>query len=73
MPVFDMLERRWITLSVFSQWGQRNEWHQDEIPQMLSTVRDELKAFFNVQTTDELKSICGWKGDLMESDLHDNP
>ena len=67
-PIIDMINRGWIRLNVFSQWGDKSEWHQDEIPQMLSSILDELQSFFGVESTEELKELCGWTGELLDFD-----
>ena len=68
MPIMNMLNRGWIQIKMYSQWGDKSEWHQDEIPQMLKFVSSELMKFFGVDTEDELKEICGWTGELLDFD-----
>lgn len=61
-----MIQRGWIRFEVYSQWSDRSEWHEDEVPQMLRAICDELCRFFEVKTDEELAALMKWKGGLMD-------
>jgi hypothetical protein len=73
LPVLEMIQRGWIRPKVFSQWLQRDEWCNDEIPELLAETLSELQRFFDAASLDELKAICGWEGDLMDVDETTKP
>lgn len=67
VPVAEMLSRKWIQSPVYSQWLDRNEWCENDIPQMLQELLIALQQFFAVATVDELKLLLGWSGKLMDT------
>lgn len=66
LPVWEMIQRGWIRCGVYSQWGDRSEWAENEAPQMLRTICDELCRFFEVETDEELAALMKWEGGLMD-------
>lgn len=68
LPVMEMVSRGWISVRTYSQWRDRDEWCEDEVPQMLGEVLKELMRFFEVGSVEELKALLGWEGDLMDTD-----
>lgn len=65
-----MLSRGWIRPNIYSKWLQRDEWCNDEIPQMLSEILTEIRKSFQCKDIDELKEKLDWTGDLMDKEAN---